>query len=84
MAPDTKHQFAEGTNDSVGNTRLLNSNLDDKKRDPFVFLNIDLDRIVLNGTNMQKLKLLLMDNECLTVTVAPFRQSVSNTKKSKT
>lgn len=65
MAPDTKHQFAEGSNDSVGNTGLLNSNLDDKKWYPFVFLHCDLDGIVLNGTNMQKLKMLLMDNECL-------------------
>lgn len=65
MAPDTKHQFAEGSNDSVGNTGLLNSNLDDEKWCPFVFLNFDLDRTVVNGTNKQKLKLRLMDNECL-------------------
>lgn len=55
MAPDTKHKFAEGSNNSVGNTGLLKSNLDDKKWYPFVFLNFDLDCIVLNGTNMQKL-----------------------------
>lgn len=75
MAPDTKHQFTEGSNDSVGNMRLLNSNLDDNSLYYNSYFS-SLDQTVLNGHPHAESKVASHGQwMSITVTVAPFRQS---------